>query len=107
MFEPPLHLRTGQGVVAKWAHGGADCLCDEQGLQHAPDPIDRADLPFRPKPLTPGIDVLQDVRDERKVGPRGMRDGADKADSRVPSCNTSCSVQLAVFPTILSRGKPT
>src|SRR6516162_5186534 len=46
MVEPPLHLRAGQGVVAKVAHGGADGLCDVQGLQHAPDPIDRADLPF-------------------------------------------------------------
>ena len=57
VFEPPLHLRARQGLVAEVAHGRAERLRREQAAQHAPDPIRRADIPFRPRPLAPGIDV--------------------------------------------------
>ena len=56
VFEPPLHLRACQGLVPELAHGRADAFRGEQGAQHAPVPIRRADILFRPRPLAPGID---------------------------------------------------
>src|SRR6516165_2003947 len=67
VFEPPLHLRARQGLVAEVAHGCADLLRREQAAQHARDPKLRADIPFRPRPLAAGVDILEDVLDERKV----------------------------------------
>ena len=53
MFEPPLHLRPGHGLVAEVVHRRADPLRGEQGAQHALDPIHRADILFWPRPLAP------------------------------------------------------
>ena len=68
VFEPPLHLHAGHGLVAEVAHGRADALRSEQGAQHTPDPRRRADIAFQPSPLAPGIDVLEYLLDEREVG---------------------------------------
>ena len=51
VFEPPLHLRPGHGLVAEVAHGGADPLRHEQGAQQAKIPSCRADILFCPAPL--------------------------------------------------------
>ncbi len=84
MFESPLHLRAGQGLVAEVAHGRAERLRGEHAVQHAPDPMHRADIPFRPRPLAPGIDVGEHLLDEREVSPRAIQDGADEAAGRLP-----------------------
>src|SRR5262249_19817560 len=65
-------------------HGRAQPLRREQAAQHAPGPRPRADITLRPRPLAPGIDVFEDVLDEREVGPRAVPDGADEANSRLP-----------------------
>src|SRR5439155_3119721 len=74
VFKPPLHLRARQGLMAKVAHGRAQRFRREQAAQHPPDPMPRADIPCRPRPLAPGIDIGEDVLDEWEVGPRAVPD---------------------------------
>ena len=47
-------------------------------------PTCRADIPFRPSPLAPGIHVLEHLLDEREVGPRAVPARADEANGRLP-----------------------
>jgi hypothetical protein len=77
-------LRPGQGLVAEVAHGRAERLGGEQGAHHAPEPNPRADILCRPRPLAPGVDVFENVLDERKVGPRAPAGRADEAHGRLP-----------------------
>ena len=108
VLEPPLHLRAGQGLVAEFAHGRAQRLRGEQAAQHAPHPRRRADILFRPRPLAPGIDVLEYLLDEREVGlPMPYQFAQMKPMAASPAGIISCSVQVASGPTILSRGTPT
>src|SRR5712692_10547365 len=72
VLEPPLYLRPCQGLVPEFAHGRAEPLRGEQSAQHAPDPIRRADIPFWPRPLALGIDVLEYLPDEREVSPHAI-----------------------------------
>ena len=105
VVEPPLHLRTGQGLVAELAHGRADGLCGEHAFQHAQVPIHRADIAFRPRPLAPGIDVGEDVLDEWEVGPRAQKAGADEADRRLPSRHHALFRALHPIPHDLVAGE--
>src|SRR5436190_1724877 len=68
VIESPLHLYACQGLVAKFAHGRAQCLRGEEAVQHAPDPVRRADIPFWTSSLAPSIDVFQNLLDEGEVG---------------------------------------
>ena len=67
------------------AHRYAQRLCGDKARQHAADPIGRADLLCRPRPLAPRIDVGEEVLDEGEVSPAGMKGGTDVAQGRRPS----------------------
>ena len=107
MLEPPLHLCTGQGLVTEFAHGRAERLRGEHAVQHAPVPRRRANIPFRPRPLAPGIDVGEDVLDEREMFPVPCKLAQMKPMAASPAGIIACSEQVGDGPTILSRGTPT
>src|SRR5262245_44783818 len=84
VLQPPLHLGARQGLVAKVAHGRPERLRGENALQHTTYPTCRADILCGPRPLVPGIDVLEHILDEREVRPRAIPDRADEAYGRLP-----------------------
>jgi hypothetical protein len=84
MVELPLHLFPRQGLVAEFAHGRAEHLRDKQTAHNAPIPLARADIPFRSRPLAPGVDGGEDVLDARKVGSRAEPGRADETQSCLP-----------------------
>ena len=106
VFESPLHLRACQGLVPEMAHGRADAFRGEQGAQHAPVPVPRADILFRPRSLPPGIDGGEDVLDEREVSPRAMEDRADEAQGRLSSRHDPLLRAGRVRPHDLVAGEP-
>jgi hypothetical protein len=84
VFEAPLHLRPGEGLVPKMAHGRTQRLHREQAAQHASDPRRRADILYRPRPFAPSIDVLEHLLDEWEVSPYALPRRADEANGRLP-----------------------
>src|SRR5262245_30926563 len=84
MLESPLHLRPCQGLITEFAHGRAQPLRREHAAQQANEPKLCADIPFRPRPLPPGIHVGEDVLDEREVSPRAVPRLADEAPGGFP-----------------------
>src|SRR5262249_42453356 len=84
VFEPPLHLHPGQGLVAEVAHGRTQRLRDEQAPHHTPHPMRRTDISFGTSPLAPGIDVLEYLLDERVMSPHAVPGRADEATGHLP-----------------------
>ena len=105
VFEPPLHLRPGQGWP-KWrmAVRIPSVVSRARSMPRVQRPVPTS---CRPRPLAPGIDIGEHLLDEREVSSQPCQSAQMKPMAASPAGTTSCSVQVGVGPTILSRGKPT